>query len=163
MVQLTLALVLFKLYPESTVVRWSVRLVLLLCSVGAALALVWVALFAWGNTRFIDAGDVSRASLVVGVCSAVIAAPIYEEKVVRHVLLQGATGFIGRLWASLLVSFAFALVHTDAIVSTFLGSMILCRLALVERLTSTQRAVIHGGYNAMVMLWYFTSGYGLSP
>lgn len=162
LVQLSLALVLFKLHPEPTVVRWSYKLVLLLCCAGAMVALVWAALFAWGNTRFVDAGDVSRVSLMVGVSSAVIAAPIYEEKVVRHVLLLGAAGFLGRLWASVLVSFAFALVHTGAIVSTFLVSMMLCWLALVKHLTSTQRAVVHGSYNAMIMLWYFTGGYGLS-
>ncbi len=162
-VQLTLAFVLYKLYPETTVVRWSGKLILLLCIVGAALAWVWLALFAWGNTRFVEVGDVSVVALTVGASSAVIAAPIYEEKVVRHVLLQGAAGYVGRISASVLVSIPFALVHSGSVVSAFFFSLALCWAALAMKLTSGQRAVMHGAYNAMIMLWYFTHGYGLFP
>lgn len=162
-VQLLLALILFKLYPEASTVRWSGRLLLLLCGAGVAMAGVWVTLFAWGNTRFVDVGEVGITALAVGAASAVIAAPIYEEKVVRHVLLMGAAGFVGRIPASVLVSIPFALVHAGSVIPAFFFSLALCWAALVLKLSSGQRAVAHGTYNLMNMLWYFTSGYGLFP
>jgi membrane protease YdiL (CAAX protease family) len=160
--ELLVALVLMKLYPEVNIVRWSSRLFLLLCAIGAALALAWVAIFAWGNTQFFDIANASVIALVVGCSSAVLTAPIFEEKVVRHLLLQGAVGIIGRWWASLFVSAVFALVHTGAMIWAFAVSMVLCWFALAKGFSSAQRAVVHGVVNAIIMLWYFTRGFGLA-
>lgn len=163
LVELLVALVLLRRYPEAAVVRWTGGLVSILCIIGLALTLAWVAFFAWGNTRFFDAGSVSAPALAVGMVGAVVTAPIYEEKVVRHLLLQGAAGFIGRWGAALLISVVFGLIHTGAMVWTFLVSLVLCWLALAKGLTSTQRAIVHGTVNAMIMLWYLTRGFGLFP
>lgn len=161
LIELLLALVLLRRYPESCAIRWSGRLIVILCAGGAALALAWIPLFALGNTRFFDPGHASTIALVVGLASSVVAAPLYEEKVVRHLILRGVTGYIGPYWASLLISLAFGLIHTGAMLWTFLVSLVLCWCALAKGLGSTQRALIHGVMNAMIMLWYFTAGYGL--
>ncbi len=160
--ELLVALVLMKLYPEGNAVSWSGRFVLLLCAIGTALALSWVAIFAWGNTKFFDTANASVVALVTGCVSAVLTAPIFEEKVVRHLLLQGAVGIIGRWWASLFVSVVFALVHTGAMIWAFAVSMVLCWFALAKGFSSAQRAVIHGVVNGIIMLWYFTRGFGLA-
>lgn len=159
--ELLVALVLMKRYPEVNVVRWSGRFVLLLCAIGTALALSWVAIFALGNTKFFDIANASVIALMAGCVSAVLTAPIFEEKVVRHLLLNGAVGFVGRWWASVLVSGIFAVVHTGAMIWAFAMSMILCWFALAKGFSSVQRALVHGVVNAIIMLWYFTGGLGL--
>jgi len=159
--ELLVAAILFKFYPEKSAVRWSGKEVVALLSFGSVLAMFWVVVFAWGNTIFSDPSDVSGAALFIGAFSAIVAAPIYEEKVVRHLLLQGLSG-LTRPWISaILVSLIFALVHKGAVVWSFIVSIVLCWLALARGVGTLQRAIVHGTINALVMLWYFTSGFGL--
>lgn len=161
--ELLIAVILLKLYPENGDTSWSVKRILSLVLIGTVLALFWVAVFAWGNTVFPVVTSEHRLAIFIGVLSAVVAAPIYEEKVVRGLLLGGLSRLMNRWIAALAVSAVFALAHNDAVIWAFIVSIVLCWLALVRRIGTLQRAIAHGTINAWVMLWYFTSGFGLFP
>jgi CAAX amino terminal protease family. len=131
--------------------------VLVLCAAG--LVAIWVGVFAWGNTRFLDLAKVDRAAIVVTLSTVLVTAPIYEEKVVRELLLRGLSKTLNPVLASVFVSVAFALVH-DGFLWAFIFSMVLCFLALKWNFSTMQRAVVHGLVNLLISLWYVTRGYG---
>lgn len=158
--ELLIAAVLIRIYPEKSTACWSAKRVAALVILGVALALFWVAVFAWGNTRFPDLSAISAVAIFTGVVSSVVTAPIYEEKVVRHLLLQGVAGYMNRWAAAVVVSAVFSLVHQGAVVWSFFGSMVLCWLAIVRGIGVMQRAIVHSTVNALIMLWYFTHGFG---
>lgn len=160
-VELLLAVILIWFFPEEPTASWSLKRVLCLVAIGAALALFWVTVIAWGNTRFPDLSSFSTTAIVTGVVSSVVTAPIYEEKAVRHLLLKGASGYTNRWVAAILVSAVFALAHQGAMVWSFLVSMVLCWLAIAKNIGVMQRSIVHGTINALIMLWYFTHGFGL--
>lgn len=157
--ELLTALILFRLFPEERL-RWSVRQVLTLFGIAAILALVWIIFFAWGRTKFPDTSGFDQLAIIVGAASSVVTAPLFEEKVVRHLLLQGVSELTNRWIATIFVSLLFSLAHQGSVAWTFIVSSVLCWLALWKGVGSLQRAVVHGALNAMVFLWYFTSGYG---
>lgn len=159
--ELLLALILIRMFPEGPKTGWSPKLVLSLFALGSALSLFWIAVVAWGNTRFPDLSTVSTAAIVTGLLSAVITAPIYEEKVVRHLLLQGLSGYTNRWLAAVLVSAIFAIAHQNAMIWSFFVSLVLCWLAIAKSISVMQRAIVHGTINLLIMLWYFTRGFGL--
>lgn len=160
--ELFLAVILIRIFPEKLTVCWSLRRVLGLLALGAVLAIFWMTVIAWGNTRFPDLSTFSTAAIVIGVISSVATAPIYEEKVVRHLLLQGLSGYTNRWVAAVLVSAVFALAHQGAVAWSFLVSLVLCWLAIVKSIGVMQRAIVHGTINLLIMLWYFTHGFGLA-
>jgi membrane protease YdiL (CAAX protease family) len=158
--ELSVALLLIKIYPEESSATWSFRRVAALLGLGAALALCWVVLIAWGNTRFPDVSEFGVIATSASIASSVVTAPIYEEKVVRHLLLQGLTGYAGRWPAAILISVVFALMHQSAEIWSFFASMVLCWLAIARGIGVMQRAIVHGTVNAFIMTWYFTHGFG---
>jgi membrane protease YdiL (CAAX protease family) len=157
--ELLAAVVLLKIYPEKAA-SWKTKRVVGLISIGVGLGLFWVVVFAWGNTGFPDLSTFSRQAIFTGVLSAVVTAPLYEEKVVRQLLLQGAAGFVNPWIAAIFVSIMFAAVHRGALIWSFIVSMTLCWLVIVKGIGTLQRALVHGVINSLVMLWYFTSGFG---
>ena len=100
--------------------------------------------------RLLDAASSTRVAAHVG--------SVEEAK---DLLLRGASGFVRPWIAAVAVSIVFGLVHRGAEVWIFLCSLVLCWMAIACRLGSLQRAVVHGTTNALVMLWYFTDGFGL--
>ena len=159
--ELLVAVVLFWIYPEKNDVRCSGKQTIQLISFGAALALFWIVVFAWGRTVFPVLPSGSELAIFIGVLSAVFTAPLFEEKVVRHLLLVGGAG-LTRPWVSaILVSVAFAVVHKGSVAWSFAFSLVLCWLALARGMGTLQRAIIHATVNALIVLWYFTSGFGL--
>lgn len=160
LVELTIAAILIKIYPEDTPQCWSIKRVTALVLLGATLFAFWMVAIAWGNTRFPDLSTFSKTAVLIGIMSSVVTAPIYEEKVVRHLLLQGLSGYMNGWVAAVLVSAVFALVHQGSMAWSFLGSMVLCSLALVWKIGVMQRAIVHGAVNALIMLWYLTRGFG---
>ena len=159
-VELLLAVILIRFFPEELTARWSLRLVLGLVLLGVGLASFWVVAIAWGNTRFPDISTFSAIAVITGVVSSVLTAPVYEEKVVRHLLLQGASGYVNHWVAAVLVSAVFALAHQGSMAWSFLFSMVMCWLAIIGKIGVMQRAIVHGIVNALIMLWYFTHGFG---
>lgn len=159
--ELLVALVLFWLYPEKGRTRYSWVQVLRLIGIGIALALFWIFAFAWGRTVFPVLPSGSEVAVIVGLMTAVITAPLFEEKIVRYLLLEGGAGFIGPWAASILVSLLFALAHQGSVIWSFVFSLAMCWLALARKVGTLQRAIIHGTVNAIIFGWYFTSGFGL--
>lgn len=154
------AVALFLLYPKEHTRRWSVRLAIVLSCVAVALTIFWVAAFAWGRTRFLDVADLSRATIAVTLLSTVITAPLFEEKVVRDLLLRGFASLTNPLISTIAVSLAFALVHDGAVPWSFLFSLVLCVLTLKWNVGTLQRVLVHGLLNLLVLAWYATKGYG---
>ncbi|WP_372016667.1 CPBP family glutamic-type intramembrane protease [Pseudoxanthomonas sp. 10H] len=160
--EVAIALVLFKFYPERNCAPWSFGRIVTLLSLGVALSVFWVIAFAWGRTIFPDLAAISPAAIFIGVLSSVVTAPIFEEKVVRHLLLAGVSGFLNRWVSAALVSVIFALAHQGSMAWSFLVSIVLCWLALAKAASSLQRAITHSTVNAMILLWYFSNGFGLA-
>lgn len=157
----TLALVLLWLYPEKESRRWSISLVIWLVVAAIGLAAFWVAAVAWGRTKFLDVSQLSITAVAVTLVGAVVTAPIYEEKVVRGLLLDGLSRLTNGLAAAVLVSLVFGFVHAGPLFWPVVFSLALCMLALKWRVSTLQRALVHGIVNLLVLLWYGTKGYGL--
>lgn len=158
--ELAVGLVLLKVFQERNTAPWTARQLILLPVIGLALGLLWVALFAWGRTAFPSLDQVDTITIVMSVVSPVITAPICEEKIVRHLLLESASMWVTRWVAVLGVSIVFAVVHREATIWSFLVSLFLCWLAVGPRLGTLQRAVVHGVLNAVILAWFFTTGFG---
>ena len=156
----SIAILLFMFFPEKNVASWTVKRVAALFSIGLCLALFWVFAFAWGRTKFPDLPEGSELAIAVGLISSIVTAPIFEEKVVRHLLLRGGAALSNHWISAFLVSLVFALVHKDAILWSFLVSLVLCWLALEKGIGTLQRALVHSIINALVMTWYFSGGFG---
>lgn len=158
--ELLLAVILLKLYPEPHVASWTLKRAAALLLLGCSLAIFWVVVFAWGRTRFPDLAAGSEVAVLVGLSSSIVTAPIFEEKVVRNLLLRGGAILATPWLSAVVVSAVFSLVHRNAVAWSFILSMVLCWLALSKNIGTLQRAVVHGAVNAIVMAWYLTSGFG---
>ncbi len=161
--EMLLALTLLHFYPEHNERPWSIRLVAALIGLALALVFVWIVVFAWGKVRFVDVSALEPGTIILTLISAVITAPIFEEKVVRGLLAQGLASFTTPLTSAALVSLVFALTHDGAMLWSFMVSMLFCALVFRWRLNVFQRSLTHGLLNLMILLWYGTNGYGISP
>lgn len=159
--ELLIVAILFVLYPDVDCRRWTWRLLFVLALATLALVFTWIAVFAWGRTRFVDIHSVETPIILVTLLGGVVITPIFEEKVVRDLLLRGLNQMAGPVISTLLVSLAFALAHHGSMVWTFIVSISLCVMALRWRVSTLQRAVVHGLMNLLIYLWYGTYGYGL--
>lgn len=163
MVEITLFSLLMVCFPEPPGRSWRVLSAILFVVIGIVLGLIWVVLFAFpvmGNTEFRSLADFAFLPLLSGLSASLITAPLFEEKVARHLLLRGL-GVMHPFLASLLVSCVFALVHVNSVVWAFCASMVLCFTAVRLRMTSAQRAVSHGVCNLLITAWYYTDAYGM--
>jgi len=159
--ELILSALLLMFYPDVGYRRWTWRLLWALLLGALALVLTWIVAFAWGRTQFLDIRSVEMSTIVVTLLGGVVITPIFEEKVVRDLLLRGLSQMAGPVLSALLVSLAFALAHEGAMVWTFIVSICLCVMALRWRVSTLQRAAVHGSMNLLIFLWYGTYGYGL--
>ena len=157
-----IAFLLIRIYPEPRSLRWSFKSVALLLAAGLLLALGWIGAIGWWqvSSRFTEWTQYPFYFIVIGFISAVVTAPLFEEKVVRHLLLCGAARITNTLFASILVSALFALAHPGNRIWSFIVSVLLCWLAIKWGANSFQRAIVHGTLNLMVMLWHLAGGSG---
>jgi membrane protease YdiL (CAAX protease family) len=143
--------ILFRVYPESPRdIGMGARLALV--AVGVAAAVCWLSLTGW------QLGPHSAQSWVdypVYVLVQVVVAPLYEEKVVRHVLLSGLARRTGFAFAIIVVSAAFAAVHHGNFVAVMLFSLVAGTMAYFG-FGSGQRALLHGANNAVMVAWQLT-------
>jgi len=170
MVELLAFTVCVWLLPNEPRREWTFRLGAGLVAIGFAGGATWV--FAIGipaipHTKFIPFGEIPIKFYVLGLVSSCIIGPLFEEKVVRHLLFDGVSHYFGRVLATIMVSAAFAAVHVGAVVSSFLFSILLCILAHPFRLSTTQLATVHGTINLTITQWamfYPTfRDYGIQP
>ncbi|MEL1265175.1 CPBP family glutamic-type intramembrane protease [Pseudoxanthomonas putridarboris] len=162
-VELTLFAILVFYFPERDRKSWGISSLFLSLMIGIFLGLTWIVLFGYpklDSTEFRSLADFSFSTLLYGFSASFITAPLFEEKVVRHLLLEGL-GKLHAIVASLLVSCVFALVHVGSVIWAFLASMLLCFSALCLKMTSAQRAISHGVCNLLIAAWYYTNAYGI--
>lgn len=142
--------------PSEPRAPWSAKLACALVGLGLFGGALWVASIGFparGESQFLTWDKVPIAYYVLGVFTGCVAAPLFEEKVVRHLLLTGAAQYLGRAFAALAVSALFAWVHTDGMISAFLFSLALCAGVYIFNLDTLQRSVIHGVVNLVIMHW----------
>ena len=158
--EVALAVVLFWMFPERGGIKWSLMTATLLLGCAVALGFAWIAgVGLWQVTAAHE--EIWRAGLpylLVGFASKVLIAPLFEEKVVRNLLLCGAIPWLGSLWASLIVSVLFGIVHPHTPVFAFFFSLVLCWLAVRWHVNSYQRAAIHGALNLIIELYVISGG-----
>ena len=159
--ELLIAMVLMWIYPERSGRAWSFRLVAVLIAGGALMGISWII-----TARMIDyavfpkPGQFPSVAIWLGFLTAVVTAPIYEEKVVRQLLLDGASSLTNFWVGALVVSVLFGLAHNGTMLSAFIFSMALCWSISRFGLNTYQRAIIHGVSNLVNMSWFFTQGFG---
>lgn len=82
--------------------------------------------------------------------NSIVIVPVYEEKIVRGLLLRGAAAFLSRPLAIFATSALFAYAHKGDEISSFLFAIVLAYLALYRNMGAIERAIIHGSYNATI-------------
>jgi len=158
--QLLVAAALFILFPEAVSLRAISGLVAPLLICGCALGLVWVGLFApSGEVSFIDAKDLPTSSIVVSLVGTSLVTPIFEEKIVRGLVLKGLAPRLGPIWSSVVVSLGFALVHWQSMLWAFIASSLLCAVFFKTKMSTLCCVVVHGATNATIMTWHYTHGF----
>lgn len=107
--------------------------------------------------------------LIITLLTNVVAAPLFEEKLLRGLALPGIRGtlparvakFISpNIVGALIVSVVFGLAHPQIMLLAVSMSLALCIMATNFGFSTLQRACIHGLYNAAVTMWYVTYGFG---
>jgi membrane protease YdiL (CAAX protease family) len=144
------------LLPNEPRRKWSLGLCTGLIGTGLLLGAIWVLFIGFPGrheTNFPQLKEIPLRFYALGLVTSCIAAPLFEEKVVRHLLLEGGSHYFGKLTATIGASALFAAVHVDAVVPAFLLSVLLCIGAQRFNLNSAQRSVIHGLINFSILHW----------
>lgn len=156
-------IVLIGLYPEPQGRRWSFNSVVAFLLTGVAIGAVWVGFIGvrLANSEASEWTNFPFSLVVLGFINACITAPLFEEKIVRHLLFRGIEDKTNSFLASIIVSIIFAIPHMGSVIWAFFVSMVLCWLTVRWVLNTWQRAIVHGSINLLIMLWSLTSGFGL--
>lgn len=156
MTELAAFLVCTWLLPSEDRAAWSVRFSLILVVLGLLGGMLWVACVGYpsrNDSQFLTWDRVPTVYYVLGLFTGCMAAPLFEEKVVRHLLLTGAAHYLGKVIASVSVSALFAWVHVEGMIFAFLFSMALCIGVYMFKLGTLQRSLIHGLINLVITHW----------
>jgi len=154
--ELTAFMVCMWLLPSEPRAPWSAKLTAVLVFLGLLGGALWVAFIGYpsrNESQLLTWDKIPLAYYVLGLLTGCVVAPLFEEKVVRHLLLTGTAHYVGRAFAALAVSALFAWVHTDGMISAFLFSVALCGGAYIFQLDTLQRSLIHGVVNLVIMHW----------
>lgn len=155
LVELVLVIALYGAFPERGGRKWSLRSVVAMLVLGSALVSGWVFSLSPSHNEqasFDPAGPLSGTDLVHLLVGVGVVAPLYEEKLVRFLMLRGLVS-LGPVASTLLVSSLFAIAHEKAMVWSFLASVVFC-IAAFRGFTSGQRAVAHGLCNLGILAWH---------
>ncbi|WP_282297418.1 CPBP family glutamic-type intramembrane protease [Stenotrophomonas sp. PS02289] len=165
-------LLMVALFPEEPRRPWSVTVLVVALTVAAAFFAVWLIVYALPDAKrlsFPDPQRLKRIDIVAGFIGAAVVSPLFEEKLARHLALRGIEGVTPswlsrlvspRVLAILIVSTIFALAHSDMAIPAFAFSLTLSWLALKHEFGLSQRALLHGIYNAALLSWVLTYGFG---
>ncbi|MNV54650.1 CAAX amino terminal protease self- immunity [compost metagenome] len=118
-----------------------------------ALWIIFIGLPARYETNYIPFGEIPVNFYILGLITSCVVAPLFEEKVVRHLLLDGVSHYFGRVLSIIMVSVVFAEVHVGAVTSSFFYSILLCICVHSFRLGTVQRSIIHGAINLAITQW----------
>lgn len=148
---------LFRIYPEPVRRIGAVRSVALIVA-GILAAMLWLAVTGWHVGSYsVDSWIDYPVFLVV----QIVVTPIYEEKVVRYVLLSGLSSRLGLVPAAIITSLIFAAVHHGNFVAVFLFSLVASALAAAGY-NSVHRSLLHGANNAVLVFWQLAGGFWLA-
>ena len=157
---LIIFLITFYLFAKEEQRKTSIFLMLNLIGTGILLGIVWCLIFPRiSGVVFPDTKELHVASFFWGYLNVVVAAPLFEEKIARGIVFDGIAQKVGNLLSSLIVSFFFALAHTNSMIWAFLISVVLCWMKCELHLNTFYRAITHGTINAFIMTWYLTGGF----
>lgn len=164
--------VLMVIFPDEQSGAWSWTRVLFSLIIVVGFVSGWVIAYALPYVAgfvFPVPVELRLRDVVAGFLATGLIAPLFEEKLTRHLALRGTMGVLHPaitryispgLAASLIVSTIFALAHPKLIIFSFVFSLILCLLCLKYQFGLLQRVFVHGLYNSTVMAWYLTHGFG---
>lgn len=161
------------LFPNEPSRRWSLGVVGACIAIAGIFLTVW--LLAYGlpgasGFKFQGFKDFRAIDVISGFVATGIIAPLFEEKLARHLALRGIAGMVSPavsrripagLVGTLIVSAIFAVAHPTLMPIAFVLSIVLCYLALKHEFSFMQRALLHGLLNCSIMTWYLTYGFGL--
>lgn len=148
--------VLSRIFPEPAQRIGVVRSTVLVVA-GMAGAGIWLAVIARPQATFsVDSWIDYPIFLLV----QIVIAPLYEEKLVRHVLLSGLSRHVGFITAALIVSLGFAALHMGNFATALVFSLIACALAGAGYNTF-HRSLLHGSYNAVLVFSQIAGGSSL--
>jgi len=171
-VEATALVALALLFPDEPRRAWSAWLLAACVALALAFLAGWLLIYALPNVadfKFPAKANLRTIDVVAGFVATGLIAPLFEEKLARHLALRGCAGVIGPavsryihpgIPASLIISTIFALSHPSVMLLAFPFSIVLCVLALRYEYNFLQRAIIHGLFNSAVMAWYLTQGFG---
>jgi len=171
--ELAAYVLLVALFPREARSRWTLAKCLSGVLLASACFGAW--LFFHANpsvsySTFSDRRDASGIVVMITLLTSVVAAPLFEEKLLRGLALQGIVGtlpawvakFISpNIVAALIISVIFGLAHPQIMVLAASMSFVLCIMATNFGFSTLQCACIHGLYNAAVTMWYVTYGFGV--
>lgn len=144
------------LFPRERRARWTLRLVLGLVGTGTLLGAIWIAAVGYPERYeavFVSWDNLLLHDYLVGVATGCIAAPLFEEKVVRHLLFCGLSHYVRTVFSIMAVSALFAWPHTGNEISAFIFSVILCSGVIFIGLDAMQRAIVHAAANFTIIHW----------
>lgn len=165
-------IVLMVAFPYEKSGAWTFTKVLASLLIVAGLVAGWFVAYAlpYASTfEFPAISELRLIDVVAGFVATGLIAPLFEEKLTRHLALRGIMGVMHpaitryispALAATLIVSTIFALAHSKLMIFSFIASLALCTLCLKYQFGLLQRVLIHGLYNIAVMAWYLTYGFG---
>jgi membrane protease YdiL (CAAX protease family) len=153
--ELSLAIVLLYFFPEPRPLARHKYLYFGLAALGVLLAICWLALEQWRGQaiRHVDVSSLPPVPLIAALVSMIFTAPLFEEKVVRHLLLDGLRS-LGAVTACVLTSALFALAHAATWAWALAISLVLSVGTVRYGLRSVDRNCIHAAINATIVGWY---------
>ncbi|WP_140719638.1 CPBP family intramembrane glutamic endopeptidase [Pseudomonas sp. Hp2] len=145
--EFSLYIMMFLLFGrENVVLPWSVRSVVLIFASSMVIFLIWL-MMNFPSYCGESAVEFSRFELVLGLITTCLTAPLFEEKVVRHFMLDGLIPRLGNWGGTLIVSVIFASAHWNNFLWAFAASLVLCVLKIKFSMDTEKRAVVHGLVN----------------
>lgn len=141
------------LFPETGSLRWWPMGAVLACLLAAGLYLAWIPMIGQVQGR---APNVPELTLVTGwltIAYSVVAVPWLEEKLVRHLMLEGLRKRVGFWPAVMISSLVFGATHGRYWLYTTLFGVVLAVAALTAGMTTSQRALAHGLVNLGILCW----------
>lgn len=121
------------------------RITVFMVAIGSFVAITYYGLLYFHVTTHVrsDNGLIGYIIYFVNISFII---PYFEEVVVRKYLFVGLWKFVGFLASALLVSAAFGLAHSGAMLWAFCFSLFMCYLVYRD-IDTANRAVLHGAFN----------------
>ena len=150
--KISIIFALYLLFPEPSSLGWGRRAWILMLVVALLLSVIWIF---YSELRGRSDSDMAiDASVVYPLLNIIVVTPVFEEKMVRHLLFMAFSSWLNGVLAAIFVSALFALSHYNVFLWAFIASMALCWMFRKMGANSIQCALVHGVLNLVVTLTY---------